>query len=89
MVRWFGRQKFEVCAIHSNTVEVVEIRVARLTPGTHKVQGAVRLIDPKQLQDGPVTGRDLVFKVTSFQVIQVEMSPIISLGKPDRFICFG
>ena len=69
---------------------MAEVRIAPALPGVaDEIESARLLIDATQLADVPVTAGDLHLQLTSAQIVQIELSPIIALGEPDHLVGSG
>ena len=70
-----------------DAIEVTEVRVAPLLAAdADEIQLAVLLVHAQQLRDVAVAGGDRVLLAPGLQVVQVELAPVVALGKPDHLV---
>ena len=87
VIRIFGRQQLRRSAVHAHAIQVREVRIAPwLSADRLEEEHAGLVIDTEQLCDVAVAGRDLVFELAGLQIVEIELTPIVALRKPDHFI---
>src|ERR1035437_6636630 len=64
-----------------------EVRILPLLASQRREpDGAALLVDSHDLTDGALAGRDLVLELSSLQVVEVEVAPVVALRVPDDFV---
>ena len=89
MVRAVRGEEPEVCPVHAHTVQVLEVGIAWLPSRSGEVERAALLVDPPQLQHVPVAAGDPALEPAGPQVVEVEVPPVVALGKPDHLVRRG
>jgi hypothetical protein len=81
------RQQLQAFAVHVDAIEMTKVRVASLfTADGDEIQLPVLLVDTKQLRHVPVAGRDRVLLAPGLQVVKIQVTPVVALGKPDDLV---
>src|SRR5256885_15991191 len=87
MVRCFGRKQRHATAVHPYLVKMTEVWVTTLLACVaDEVDDAILLVDASHLRDVPFPAGDLRLQLSCRQIIQVELAPVITFGKPDHLI---
>ena len=87
MVGIIGSEERQARPVHSDFVEMAEVRIAPALPGIpDEVECAALVVDAQHLIYVPFPGRDLVLEPPGGEIVEVELSPVVALGEPDHFV---
>src|SRR5436190_12851074 len=66
---------------------MLEVWIAtRFTTYAEKVKESILLIHSQQIAHGPIALRNLVLQPSRYCIVEIEMAPVVALGKPDHFM---
>src|SRR2546425_6170453 len=66
---------------------MTEIRIAALlAASSKKIEYAILLVDPQQLSNRPFAAGDLILQPARRRIVEIQMTPIVALGKPNHFV---
>ena len=89
MIGVLGREKLDLAAVERSPVEVPEVWIAsRFSPPGREVDGSPSGIDVNHLPYQPFPFGQTPLQTAGSRVVDVEMSPAVSFGKPQYFVRF-
>src|SRR6202022_1138783 len=87
VVRIFRREQSQPLPIHSDLVELSEVRIAAALLGiSNEIEGAALLVDAEKLRDVAFSARDLALECAGREIVQIELCPVVALREPDHFV---
>ena len=80
-------ERHDGAAVETGSVVVKEVRIlTRLAPVRAEPDGSRRLVDARDLHDRAVAGRDRVLQPAGWQIVEIELAPIVALRVPHDLV---